>query len=155
MSTSDIEWAVEHSVEVTVPLAFAWMYMTDVKNWDDPPAQFRLHGSFIGGSPGITEIPEQAPRHWRLREVKPQDSYSIEIALDGAVILCKWVFAEGAASQTRLTQRITLQGESVSSYSDEVQRAFGPGLAPGMNRIAVAICQAYAQISGDKPTPVY
>jgi hypothetical protein len=30
-------------------------------------------------------------------------------------------------------------------YSDEVQRAFGPGLAPGMNRIAIAIGQAYAR----------
>jgi hypothetical protein len=146
MSTSDIKWAMEHSVETTATLAFTWMYMTDVKNWDDPPAEFRLHGSFTSGSLGATEIPGQVPRQWRLREVKPQDSYTIEIALEGAVILCRWVFAERPASQTRLTQHITLQGENASSYSDEVQRAFGPGLAPGMNRIAIAIGQAYAQL---------
>ena len=145
MSTSDIKWAMEHSVETTATLPFTWMYMTDVKNWDDPPAEFRLHGSFTSGSLGTTEIPGQAPRQWRLREVKPQNSYSIEMALEGAVFLCRWVFAERSASQTRLTQHITLQGENASSYSDEVQRAFGPGLVPGINRIAIAIGQAYAR----------
>jgi hypothetical protein len=125
-----MKWAMEHSVETTATPAFTWMYMTDVKNWDDPPAEFGLNGSFTSESLGTTEILGQAPRQWRLREVKPQDSYTIEIALEGAVILCRWVFAERPASQTRLMQHITLQGENASSYSDEVQRAFGPGLAP-------------------------
>jgi hypothetical protein len=145
MSTSDIQWAIEHSVETTAPLAFAWRYMTDVKNWDDPPAQFTLHGSFVSGSSGTTELPGQEPRQWRLREVKPQDSYTVEIALEGATILCRWVFAEGPVGQTRLTQLITLQGENASSYRDEVQQVFGPGLEPGMKKIATAIGQAYAR----------
>ena len=122
MSTSEIKWEIEHSVETTAPPAFTWMYMTDVKNWDDPPAEFRLHGSFTSGSLGTTEIPGQPPRQWRLRDVRPRDSYTIEIALEGAVILCRWVFAELPHNQTRLTQHITLQGENASSYGDEVQR---------------------------------
>ena len=79
-----IEWAIEHSVEATADLAFAWSYMTEVTNWDDPPAKFRLNGSFSIGSLGSTKIPGRAPLQWRLREVKPQESYTIEIALEGS-----------------------------------------------------------------------
>jgi hypothetical protein len=123
--------------------------MTDVKNWDDPPARFKLTGLFTSGSVGSTEIPGQEPRQWRLKDVTPHDSYTIEIALGGAVILCKWMFAATPEGQTRLTQHITMEGEKSSSYKDDVQRAFAPGLAPGMNRIASAMDQAYA---GDKPS---
>jgi hypothetical protein len=143
---SEIKWAIEHSAEATADLAFTWRYMTDLKNWDDPPAKFSLNGSFSSGSSGSTEIPGQPPQQWRLQEVKPRQSYTIEIALEGAVILCRWVFAELPNSHTRLTQHITLSGENASSYKDEVQQAFGPGLAPGMNRIAMAISQAYASV---------
>jgi hypothetical protein len=41
---NDIAWSIEHSVETTAHLAFAWLFMTNVKNWDDPPAEFRLIG---------------------------------------------------------------------------------------------------------------
>ena len=142
---SDTAWATEHSVETTATPAFTWTYMTDVKNWDDPPAEFRLNGSFTSGSLGTTKIPGQAPRQWRLREVKPHDSYTIEIALEGAVILCKWVFKELPNSQTRLAQHITLEGENASSYKGDVQRTFDLTLAPGMSRIAIAIDRAYAR----------
>jgi hypothetical protein len=145
MNMNDIAWATEHSVETTATPAFTWTYMTDVKNWDDPPAEFRLNGSFTSGSLGTTKIPGQAPRQWRLREVKPHASYTIEIALEGALILCKWVFKELPNSQTRLTQHITLEGENASSYKGDVQRTFEPALAPGMSRIAIAIDRAYAR----------
>jgi hypothetical protein len=127
MNMSDIAWATEHSVETTATPAFTWTYMTAVKNWDDPPAEFRLNGSFTSGSLGTTKIPGQAPRQWR-REVKPHDSYTIEIALEGAVILCMWVFKEIPNNQTRLTQHITLEGENASSYKGDVQRTFDPAL---------------------------
>jgi hypothetical protein len=69
----------------------------------------------------------------------------VEIALDGAVILCNWVFTGLADNRTRLTQRIILEGEEAASYRDDVDRTFAATLAPGMNRIAIAIDQAYAR----------
>ena len=117
--------------------------MTNVKNWDDPPAEFCLHGPFAAGSPGTTEIPGQPARQWRLSDVKPGDSYTIEISLAGAVILCKWMFTELPDSHTRLTQHITLEGEKAAVDKDDVERAFA-GLATGMSRIADAIGRAYA-----------
>jgi hypothetical protein len=143
---SDMAWATKHSVEAAASRLFAWAYMTDVKNWDDPPAEFRLHGSFTSGSLGTTEIPGQPPRQWRLREVEPDVSYSIEIALEGAVILCTWIFEALPDTRTRLTQHITLKGENASSYREAVEQAFAPGLAPGMSRIATAIGKAFAGV---------
>ncbi len=54
---SDIVWTLEHSVGAAAPSGFSWAYMTDVKNCDDPPAEFHLQGSFATGSHGTTEIP--------------------------------------------------------------------------------------------------
>ncbi|HEY1895893.1 MAG TPA: SRPBCC family protein [Terracidiphilus sp.] len=142
---SGIAWAIDHGVETLATPEFAWMYMTDVTNWDDPPARFRLNGPFTTGSIGTTEIPGQALREWRLRDVGPPHSYTIEIALEGAVIVCKWQFAKLPGGRTRLRQTITLEGENTAPYKEDVKGAFAPGLAPGMNRIARAINAAYVQ----------
>ncbi len=144
---NEIPWATQHSIETTASPAFTWAYMTDVKNWDDPPAQFRLNGPFTSGSLGTTEIPGQPPLQWLLRDVKPHDSYTMEIALEGANILCNWVFQSLPDSRTRLTQHITLEGEKASSYKEDVRRTFDVTLAPGMSRIALAIDRAYARDS--------
>ncbi len=145
MNVNDIVWMIEHSVETRATPEFTWMYMTDVKNWDDPPAEFKLHGPFASGSSGTTEMPGQPPRQWRLKNVKARESYTIEIAVVGAVIACKWVLSELPNSRTQLTQQITLEGENASSYTEDVRLAFGPGLAPGMSRIAAGISEAYAR----------
>jgi hypothetical protein len=147
-SMSGIAWEIDHCVETLAIPKFAWMYMTDVKNWDDPPALFRLNGPFTTGSSGTTEIPGQALRHWRLRAVEAPYSYTVEIALEGALILCKWQFAKLPGGQTRLRQTITLEGDNTAPYKEDVKAAFAPGLAPGMNRIARAIDAAYAQNEG-------
>ena len=47
---NDVVYQVEHSVDAPVSPAFAWDCRTDVKNWDDPPAQFQLDGPFAAGS---------------------------------------------------------------------------------------------------------
>jgi hypothetical protein len=143
----DVAWAIEHSVETMASPEFAWMYMTNVNNWDDPPAEFKLHGPFANGSTGTTEMPGQPPRQWQLNGVNPRRSYTIEIGMPGALLSCKWMFSELQRDGTQLTQHITLEGEGASTYADDVQRAFGPGLAPGMNRIAAAINQAYAAMN--------
>lgn len=139
-----IEWEAQHSVETTASLAFAWTYMSDVKNWKDLPAQFRLDGPFEAGVHGTTEMPGHPPRHWEIREVKPVQSYTIELPLDRASMSSQWLFRGLPDGRTLLTQHIALTGENASQYVAEVQQAFGSNLAPGMNKIAMAIDQAYA-----------
>ena len=46
---SEIAWETVHSVDSHVSLPFAWAYMTNVANWDDPPATFELEGPLRPG----------------------------------------------------------------------------------------------------------
>jgi hypothetical protein len=119
---NDIVWEIEHFVDTNVTLVFAWTYMTNVANWDDPPARFELDGPFAVGSRGTTRIPGQEARQWRLREVKPMTSYVFEMPLDRAAISFEWRFDARGDGKTRLTQPV-----------------FTSNLAPGMARITAAM----------------
>jgi hypothetical protein len=136
---SNIAWQIEHSVETAASPAFAWTYMSNVANWDDPPAEFKLVGPFAAGSRGTTQMPGQEPFHWTLREVHPPISYSIEGQLDRATLLIEWQFSGLPDGRTRLTQHIVLTGDNAAAYLPAVSDAFTPSLAPGMERIAAAI----------------
>jgi hypothetical protein len=141
---SDAIWETEHSVETIADQAFAWTYMSDVKNWNDPPAEFTLDGPFTSGAHGTTQIPGQPPKHWQLLEVIPTQSYTITFSLDAAALSFEWCFSELSGRGSKLTQHIALTGEGASVFVSEVQQAFASSLAPGMNRIAAAIDNAYS-----------
>lgn len=141
---SDSPWLLEHSVEADVSAAFAWRFWTDVRNWDDPPAQFMLDGSFADGSRGTTVLPGQAPVRWCIRNVRAGRSATIEMELDRATLEFEWHFTPLADHKTKLTQRIALSGENASTYAEQVRAAFGPNLSAGMARIAAAMVKAEA-----------
>ena len=144
---SQVAWELEHSVETAATPAFAWAYMTNVANWDDPPAEFELDGPFAAGSRGTTRMPGQEPRSWRLREVTPPRSYTIEASLDRAALSVEWRFDGLPGGRTRLTQRLALEGENAPAYIEQVQAAFAPNLPAGMSRIAAAMARAQAAAS--------
>ena len=146
----DIAWEITHSVRSHASLPFAWAYMTNVANWDDPPAMFELEGPFTVGSRGTTRIPGQEPRRWHLVEVNPFASYVLEMELDRATLLFKWRFDQ-LADGTRLTQHIMLKGENAAGYVSQVQAAFTSSLAAGMNKVASAIERAEASATSSHP----
>lgn len=113
--------------------------MTNVANWDDPPAKFELDGPFMAGSRGTTRAPGQETRHWELREVNPARSYTLEMVLDRAAMSFEWRFDGIADGGTRLTQHIVLQGENAAAYVAQVQSAFTSSLGAGMKKIAAAM----------------
>jgi hypothetical protein len=141
---SGVAWETEHSVETTAASAFAWAYMSDVRNRDDPPAQFTLDGPFVSGGQGTTQMPGQLARHWKLREVTPMESYTIEFPLDSATMSFEWRFIGLPDGRTRLTQHISLEGENASAFVADVQQAFALSLEQEMKKIAMAIDKAYA-----------
>jgi polyketide cyclase/dehydrase/lipid transport protein len=141
---SDVAWETAHSVNAHASLPFAWAYMTNVANWDDPPATFELEGPFTAGSRGATRTPGQEPRRWQVAEVNPLESYVLETKLDRAAMSFEWRFDRLADGGTRLTQHITLKGENAAAYVAQVQEAFGASLAAGMNKIVSAIERAEA-----------
>jgi hypothetical protein len=107
---SGVAWEMAHSIESKTSLPFAWVYMTNVANWDDLPATFELLGPFTAGSRGITHMPGQEPRHWQIREVHPLQSYTLETELDRAAMSFEWRFERLAEGGTKLTQHIVLRG---------------------------------------------
>ena len=141
---NDIVYQIEHSVEVQASLMFAWDWRTDVKNWDDPPAQFQLDGPFATGSWGTTRLPGQEPLRWQIRDVQPGKSFTIEMQLDRAILSFQWGFEAVSERQTMIWQRILLTGDNGAAYVPQVQATFGSNLADGMNRIANALSAAAA-----------
>lgn len=135
-------WHLEHAIEVEVSPAFAWRWRTDIRNWDDPPAEFQLEGPFAAGSWGLTILPGQAPLRWQIRNVQSGEAFTIAMALDDALISFEWLFEAVSSRRTRITQRIVLSGNNASAYVDQVQAGFGATLADGMKRIADAMVRA-------------
>jgi hypothetical protein len=134
---------LEHSVDARVPLAFAWRQRTDVRTWHDPPAQFRLPTPFADGAVGKTVVPGEPPVTWTIRNVLEQQAFTVEIALDDAVVAFEWRFEELGPSLTRLTQRVWLSGASAAAYEDGIRGAFGPTLEPGITRVAKSLEEEY------------
>jgi len=147
---NDIAWEITHSVDAGVTPIFAWTYMTNVANWDDPPATFELDGPFAAGSRGTTHIPGQEPRNWYVREVNPITSYILGMAFDRADMSVEWRFEARPDGNARLTQHIILSGENGPAYVEQVRPVFTSTLAPGMTRIAAAMERAS---SGPPPCP--
>jgi len=144
-----IAWQLEHSVEAEVTSLFAWNWRTDVKNWDDPPAQFQLDGPFAEGSYGTTRLPGREPMRWHIRDVRPGTSFIIDLPLDRAVLSFEWVFDAMSNRRTRITQRIVLSGDNATAYVDQVRAGFGPALPEGMKRIADALVKAERSMESD------
>ena len=138
----DIACQLEHSVEAEVSPSFAWDWRTDIRNWDDPPAQFRLDGPFATGSWGTTLFPGQEPLRWQIREVRPGVAFIIEMPLDGAVLVFEWLFDAVSTDRTRITQRIVLSGANATAYVNQVQTNLGSNLCDGMARIAATMAKA-------------
>jgi hypothetical protein len=131
-------WECQRSVEVDVPVWFAWAYMTDIRNWNDPPAAFALEGPFVEGTRGTTRMPGQPVASWTIRNVEPGRAYTIESgsSLQRAVLLVHWRFDPLSERTARLTQRMELHGENAGAYVDEIKSLFVPNLEPGMRKIA-------------------
>ena len=127
---------LEHSIEAEVSPEFAWKYRTDIATWNDPPARFVLDGPFIAGARGTTLLPGQEPLHWSISEVRPCESFVLEMQLDRAMLTFEWCFDALSEHRTKMTQRIVLSGDNAAAYADQFETGFKPGLADGMKRLA-------------------
>ena len=132
-------WERSHALEVNVDAAFAWAFMTDVGNWFDPPAEFSLDGPFVDGAVGTTRVDGQVVIAWRVRDLTPGSSYTIEFVLDGAAVRCVWSFTPLGESRCRLAQRIVLSGDNAGAFVDNVAAGFGMNLESGLAKVARAI----------------
>jgi hypothetical protein len=127
-----------------VPVSFAWQWMTDVRNWSDPPAEFTLDGPFALGARGTTRMPGQDANAWTIGAVDPGRAYTIEGGsfLNNATLLSHWHFDPLSPHTTRLTQRLELRGENAAAYINDIRAGFEPNMEPGMRRLAQMMTRA-------------
>jgi Polyketide cyclase / dehydrase and lipid transport len=138
-----VAWEVTHSVETNASVEFAWRYWTDVKNWADPPATFALEGAFAVGARGVTYVPGQPPIDWFVRAVKPGETATIEIPVDGAAMSFSWRFTRLEDTRSRITQTVVLHGDKADAYL-EAAKTLTTNIPDGLKKFAAAIASASA-----------
>jgi hypothetical protein len=134
-------WSCEHSVDCAARQQDAWAFWSDVSNWAvvDPGIEsVKLDGSFAAGATGMTKQAGTEPIYWKIAEVQDGESAVIEIAVPGAVAKFHWRFTP-IENGTRITQRITMEGDQVDDYAKTIGVQLEKELPAGMQRIARAI----------------
>jgi hypothetical protein len=134
---SATEWRFEHAVECGVPREFAWAYWTNIGNWDDPPAQFRLDGPFRAGARLTTVLPGEE-LHWVIREVQAGFGALIEMELMRAVVGLRWRFEGTGDRSTRISQTVSLSGDGAEALAGPA-RMFEANMPEGMRKLAQAM----------------
>ena len=133
-------WEFQYSVECHATRRFAWTYWTDISNWNDPPATFRLDGPFDVGSRLTTILPDQT-WHSTIRNVDSEREASIEMQLPDAVMTSHWMFEELSQDRVRITQRLALTGTHAKLFAGQASR-LEQTVPEGMSKLAVAIERA-------------
>lgn len=145
-------WEFACSVEANAAAEFAWNFWTDVANWRllEPGVEFELHGPFAAGTQGFTKMPDRGAQPWTIREVEPGHSYTQEIPLPGAAMLVGMKFEVLPQNRTRITQHLSLEGESAGAFLEAAQM-FEKTTPDGLKRIA-AIIENRASRPGSQPS---
>jgi Polyketide cyclase / dehydrase and lipid transport len=140
-------WTFEYSLECPVPPDFAWRFWTNVENWamvDSSAESVRLDGPFAAGSTGTTKLAGGEPIIWQIVQVEEGRSATIEMAFPGATIQFWWGFGESEKG-TRITQRITIEGERTADYERTAGTEFERGVPDGMRKLAETMARAAKQ----------
>lgn len=143
-----MEWEFAHSVECPVSRESAWQFWTHVDNWlFDPSVEaITLDGPFAAGTVGTTKPRGLDPINWQLVEVQDGHRAVIEMNLPGAVIMFRWQFEELPNAATRITQRVTLEGERAADYMSGAAE-LEKGIPEGMGKLAEEIINAAQRTS--------
>jgi len=135
-----MDWELKHSVIADVGCQAAWAWYSNVDNWirleGAGVESITLDGPFQAGTHITTKMPGQEPTCSTLIEVEPPTRVVTEIKLSDAVLRFIWTFDALSERQTRLTQRMVLDGPNSEAYVPLMEKYFVPNIAPGMERMA-------------------
>jgi hypothetical protein len=145
MNLVDAAWEFEHSVECDALRDFCWSYWTNIANWDDPPAKFRLEGPFEDGSRITTELPGQTLVSV-IRDVRAGRAATIEVNLPNAAFCFYWSFEDLEAERTLISQRLVLSGEDAAIFLDQA-KVMGETGPEGVKKLVAAMERARSLIS--------
>src|SRR5262249_28504403 len=115
----------------------------DIRNWvlDSDVDSVEMNGPFAPGSQGITQSKSSGRVEWRVAEVG-RGKAVLEFPAPGALARFVWTF-EDAGGGTRITQRVTLSGERMAAYVENVGPALEAGVPAGMRKLRQAMEAAF------------
>lgn len=138
----EVAWQFQHSVECKAAKSFAWSFWTDVSNWERIEGKavewIKLHGPFALGTVGETKMPGQEPQKWRIGQIDPGHSATIEMTVAGAQFYSEMILESISPDQTRIIQRMSLAGDKAQDLA-EGMRVFETSAPQGLARLARAI----------------
>jgi len=134
---SEPAWQFHHSVDCNAPQQYAWRYWTNVANWNDPPATFRLDGPFDVGSKLTTNLPGQTLQSV-IREVTEDREAVIDMQLSNATLSFHWKFEDLSEHRTRITQRLVLSGPDAEAFVSQAS-VLEESVPEGMQNLVAAI----------------
>jgi hypothetical protein len=143
MSAPAPAWQFRYSLYCRASRDFAWNYWTNIANWNDPPASFRIEGPFATGSKITTFLPGQT-LHSTIRQVLEGREATIDLQLPGAIFTFHWTLESLSGSQTQITQELELSGPNADSLVAQA-RVFEQTTPDGMQKLVKAIESAYEQ----------
>lgn len=139
---SEAAWQFEHAVECKVNRSFVWSFWTDVSNWERIEGKavewIKLHGPFALGTFGETKMPGQEPQRWKIAQIDPGHSATIEMAVAGALFHNEMILESISPDQTRIVQRMSLTGEKALALA-EGMKVFETSAPQGLAKLAKAI----------------
>lgn len=141
-------WQFEHSIACNTNKSFAWTYWTDISNWQRLEGKavewIKLDGPFEVGSSGITKMPGQAPHHWQITQLDPEQSATITMPLDGAMFYNEFMMESISPNRTRFIQRLSLAGTKAPDYTEGI-RMFETSAPQGLAKLVEAIESAFRE----------
>ncbi|WP_425234718.1 hypothetical protein [Ulvibacterium sp.] len=142
----DTAWKFEHSVECNSDKSFAWAFWANVSNWQRLEGKavewIKLKGPFAVGTSGATKTPGQEPYIWKITQLDPEHSATIEMPLDGAVFCNVMIMESIGPNHTRITQRLSLTGIKAVDFAEGMQ-TFETSAPQGLAKLAKAIESVY------------
>lgn len=139
---SEAAWQFEHAVECKVNRSFVWSFWTDISNWERIEGKavewIKLHGPFALGTFGETKMPGQEPQRWKIAQIDPGHSATIEMAVAGALFHNEMILESISPDQTRIVQRMSLTGEKAPALA-EGMKVFETSAPQGLAKLAKAI----------------
>jgi Polyketide cyclase / dehydrase and lipid transport len=142
-----MSWIFKHAVVCAASRAFAWQFWSNVENWllDTSVEAITIDGPFAAGTRGTSKPRGGDLINWQLVEVEDGRRAVIEIPLPGAVVRFDWQFEDLPDAGTRMTQRVTLEGEQAADYLAGVAE-LEKGIPQGMQRLAAEITLAASRL---------
>lgn len=139
--TNDAAAQFKHTVTCNAEKSVAWTFWTEVSNWEliegDTVEWIRLDGPFAVGSKGMTKTPGQEPQHWKITQLEPEQSATIDIELPGATLHNTMRF-KSIGDQTLITQFMQLSGPEAAEFI-EGMNMLKKSTPAGLTKLAKAI----------------